>query len=39
MTTHRLRITEADQLDDALAALVAEACEDVGPGTRGAARA
>ena len=37
VTTHRLRITEAAQLDDALAALVAEAYEEVGPGTRGLA--
>ena len=34
VVTHRLRITEPEQLDDALAALVAEAYEDVGPGTR-----
>lgn len=33
--THRLRITDAAQLDEPLAALVAEAHEDVGPGTRG----
>jgi Domain of unknown function (DUF5655) len=32
--THRLRITDAEQLDPALAALVAEAYADVGPGTR-----
>ena len=32
--THGLRVTEPAQLDDALAALVAEAYEDVGPGTR-----
>jgi len=32
--THRLRITEPEQLDDALAALVAESYEEVGPGTR-----
>ena len=34
VVTHRLRITGPDQLDDALAALVAEAYETVGPGTR-----
>jgi hypothetical protein len=34
VVTHRLRITHADQLDAALAALVAEAYDDVGPGTR-----
>ena len=33
--THRLRITDAAQLDDSIAALLAEAYEDVGPGTRG----
>ena len=33
--THRLRITDGAQLDEPLAALVAEAYEDVGPGTRG----
>ena len=33
--THRLRITDATQLDDSIAALVAEAHADVGPGTRG----
>jgi uncharacterized protein DUF5655 len=33
--THRLRITELDQLDQSIAALVAEAYEEVGPGTRG----
>jgi hypothetical protein len=32
--THRLRITEADQLDGALAELVAESYAEVGPGTR-----
>jgi hypothetical protein len=35
--THRLRITEADQVDDALAELVAESYAEVGPGTRGTA--
>jgi hypothetical protein len=34
VVTHRLRVTEAEQLDDALEALVAEAYDDVGPGTR-----
>ena len=33
--THRLRITDAAQLDDSIAALLSEAYEDVGPGTRG----
>jgi uncharacterized protein DUF5655 len=33
--THRLRITELDQLDQSVAALVAEAYDEVGPGTRG----
>jgi hypothetical protein len=33
--THRLRITDPAQLDDSIAALVREAYEDVGPGTRG----
>jgi hypothetical protein len=37
--THRLRITAAAQLDEALAALVAEAYETVGPGTRSTSRA
>jgi hypothetical protein len=37
--THRLRITDEAQLDDALAALVAESYEEVGPGTRGLPRA
>ena len=32
--THRLRITELDQLDASVAELVAEAYEQVGPGTR-----
>jgi hypothetical protein len=35
VVTHRLRITEEAELDDAIATLVAEAYEDVGPGTRG----
>jgi hypothetical protein len=34
VVTHRLRITEEAQLDDSVAALLAEAYEDVGPGTR-----
>ena len=33
--THRIRVTEADQLDASLEALVVEAYEDVGPGFRG----
>jgi hypothetical protein len=33
--THRIRITEADQLDDSLEALMVEAYQDVGPGFRG----
>lgn len=32
--THRLRVTSADQLDDALRALLDEAYAEVGPGTR-----
>ncbi len=32
--THRLRITDPARLDDSIAALVREAYEDVGPGTR-----
>jgi hypothetical protein len=32
--TNRLRIAEPDQLDDAVAAFVAEAYAEVGPGTR-----
>ncbi len=32
--THRLRITDAAQLDDSIAGLLAEAFEHVGPGTR-----
>jgi hypothetical protein len=32
--THRLSITYAAQLDESIAALLAEACADVGPGTR-----
>jgi hypothetical protein len=37
--THRLRVTDEAQLDDPLAALVAEAYEEVGPRTRGLPRA
>lgn len=33
--THRLRISDDQQLDEELAALVREAYETVGPGTRG----
>jgi hypothetical protein len=33
--THRIRITDPQQLDDSLEALVAEAYEEVGPGFRG----
>jgi len=31
--THRLRIAHAGELDDSIAALLAEAYADVGPGT------
>jgi Domain of unknown function (DUF5655) len=34
VTTHRLTLTRPDQIDDALLALVDEARETVGPGTR-----
>jgi hypothetical protein len=34
VVTHRLRITDPSQLDDSVAALLTEAYEDVGPGTR-----
>jgi hypothetical protein len=34
--THRLRVTGSEQLDASLAALLHEAYETVGPGTRGA---
>jgi hypothetical protein len=34
VVSHRLRITEPTQLDEKLAALLAEAYSDVGPGTR-----
>jgi hypothetical protein len=33
--THRIRVTEADQLDHSLEALAVEASEDVEPGFRG----
>ena len=33
--THRLRITAPEQLDDSIAALLQEAYDEVGPGTRG----
>jgi hypothetical protein len=32
--THRLRVTEPAQLDESIAALLQEAYDDVGPGTR-----
>ena len=35
VVTHRLRIAEEAQLDDSIAALLVEAYDDVGPGTRG----
>ena len=35
VVTHRLRITDPAQLDESIAALLREAYEDVGPGTRG----
>jgi hypothetical protein len=34
VVTHHLRITDASQLHDSIAALLAEAYADVGPGTR-----
>ena len=34
VVSHRLRISEAEQLDDSIADLLAEAYRDVGPGTR-----
>jgi hypothetical protein len=34
VTTHRLTLTRPDQLDDELLALIDEARQDVGPGTR-----
>lgn len=35
VVTHRLRVTESEQLDDSIQALLQEAYDDVGPGTRG----
>jgi hypothetical protein len=32
--THRMRVTEAAQLDDSIAALLRESYDTVGPGTR-----
>jgi hypothetical protein len=32
--THRMRVTEPEQLDDSIAALLCEAYDTVGPGTR-----
>jgi hypothetical protein len=37
--THRLRVTDTGQLDASLAALLAEAYAEVGPGTRSTPRA
>ena len=37
VVTHRVRITDEAQLDDSVATLLAEAYEEVGPGTRRAA--
>ena len=34
VVSHRLRFTEPTQLDDSILALLREAYEDVGPGTR-----
>jgi hypothetical protein len=34
VVTHRMRVTELEQLDDSIAALLREAYETVGPGTR-----
>jgi len=36
VVTHRLRITDVDQLDESITMLLQEAYDDVGPGTRGA---
>lgn len=36
VVTHRLRITKAEQLDESIRALLQEAYDDVGPGTRAA---
>jgi hypothetical protein len=33
--SHRLRITDAEQLDESISTLLQEAYEQVGPGTRG----
>jgi Domain of unknown function (DUF5655) len=38
VVTHRLRITDRGELDGSIAVLLAEAYEEVGPGTRGRAR-
>jgi len=35
VVTHRLRITEAEQLNDSVRALLQETYDEVGPGTRG----
>jgi hypothetical protein len=35
VVTHRVRITEAEQLDESIQKLLQEAYESVGPGTRG----
>ncbi len=35
VVSHRLRIEDESQLDESIAALLAEAYEDVGPGARG----
>jgi hypothetical protein len=32
--THRMRVTEADQLDDSIADMLRESYAEVGPGTR-----
>ena len=34
VVTHRLRVTDPEQLDDSIEALLREAYEEVGPGTR-----
>ena len=39
VTSHRLRITSGDQLDDSIVSLLREAYETVGPGTRSRATA
>ena len=38
VVTHRLRITDPEELDDSIQALLQEAYDDVGPGTRDLAR-